>query len=102
MFEPGTNQRPVNFPFDLRFTILIMFGHVLSIRECYHRTDCKPAHQHVEYASRQCVCVFPRWSGHGHAPLMTSPFFPSPFSFLFSFVLYYLVVFFSSFRNLAT
>ena len=30
MFEPGTNQRPVYFHFDLRFTISILFGHAHS------------------------------------------------------------------------
>ena len=34
MFEPGTNQRLVYFQFDLRFTILIMFGQALRRYEC--------------------------------------------------------------------
>ena len=32
MFEPGTNQRPVFFRFDLPFTIPILFGHALRAR----------------------------------------------------------------------
>ena len=37
MFEPGTHQRPVYFHFDLRFSISIMFGHVLTEATLYRK-----------------------------------------------------------------
>ena len=37
MFEPSTNQRPVFFHFDFRFSISILFGHAL--RACLNEDD---------------------------------------------------------------
>ena len=41
MFEPGTNQLPVHFHFDLRFTISILFRHALvRVADMYCNRQC--------------------------------------------------------------